>query len=401
MKTLVTNLLVFLLTLVVALCVAEVGARLWLEAPQTVITQVKSSNAAKNTGDKKVSSISSHPDEGGLYRGTKAGRRLHPNRVVTIQNHRLSKKEVLIETNSLGYRNPEIGKKTGPRFLFLGDSITFADYLNEEETFVRRVESKARNAGRSWETINAGVGAISLKNELAILVESGLGLEPDVVVLCFYLNDFQWSKGVTVLTLPLWMENSWFLYHASQIINAWLGNKDALQENYKNTLDLDSWQDQFRQQHALGDGFFNESREAFYKMVHDSFRDYGGAWSPGAWEHMKPLFREFKRLADNNNFQLVVVGFPIYQQVYSPFNEDYPQQQLETIMNNLGVPFLDLLPPLREKAKRISGDNTYQSNVFHSDLFFDQCHHTEQGSEFVAEQIYQFLLTQPVPDVDL
>ena len=52
----------------------------------------------------------------------------------------------------------------------------------QEETFVRRVESLAAAAGRKWETINAGVSGISLKNELAILQETGLALEPNIVL---------------------------------------------------------------------------------------------------------------------------------------------------------------------------------------------------------------------------
>jgi hypothetical protein len=114
-----------------------------------------------------------------------------------IENHSLSKRRIEIRTNSLGYRNPEIGEKRGLRVLFLGDSVAFGDFLPEEETFVRLVESKARAEGENWEVINAAVGAVSLENELAILKETGIGLEPDVVVLGFYLNDFLESPGVS------------------------------------------------------------------------------------------------------------------------------------------------------------------------------------------------------------
>ena len=127
-----------------------------------------------------------HPEQGGLYVETPAGRRLRPNTTAHIGRHALSGVPVEIRTNALGYRNREIGEKKGKRILFLGDSITFADYLPEEQCFVRRVETLARAQGKDWETVNAGVGAVSLKTELAIQLETGLALNPDVVVLGWY-----------------------------------------------------------------------------------------------------------------------------------------------------------------------------------------------------------------------
>ena len=70
------------------------------------------------------------------------------------------------------YRNREISSKTKPRVLFLGDSITFGDYLPEEETFVRRVETLSANGARPLETVNAGIGAIGLQNALSIRTSS-------------------------------------------------------------------------------------------------------------------------------------------------------------------------------------------------------------------------------------
>ncbi len=393
MKKLLANCLILLASLGIAFALAEAGARLFLSPPQKIITNVKAStDVSAQTQEKLNQSLLKHPDEGGLYRGTPTGRRLHPNRIVTIQNHRLSYQKVVIETNELGYRNPEIGPKDGTRILFLGDSITFADYLNEEDTFVRLVEHKARQNGKDWETINAGVGAISLKNELAILMESGLDLEPDVVVLNFYLNDFQKSRGVKIIRLPKILETSWFLYHLTDYINQMRGITQAKQEEIK--LDLPTWKQEFVDRSELTDGRFNESPAAFNTMVKNSFRDYGGAWSYGAWEYMRPLFEEFAQLAKQHDFKLVIVIHPVYQQVYTEFVMDFPQQQMLAIADDLDVATLDLLPGLREEALRNRDPSIYHGEEIFNDLFYDQCHHTPAGSHYVAEAIYQFLSSE-------
>jgi len=373
----------------------EIACRLFLPPPQRVVSAVKpASYAGPQNLAKKTLSIHEHPDEGGLYKGTPTGRRLNPNRIVTIENHRLSKKKVVIETNSIGYRNREIAARPQEpgyeRILFLGDSIVFQDFLNEEETFVRLIETRAHQDNKPWETINAAVGAISLKTELAILLETGLSLQPDVVVLNFYLNDFQESKGVDVIQLPAWLSHSQFLTQLATAISAKKAPSRKLDPQDEKIM-LAHWQENFEKNRQFSSGIFNESPEAFNTLVKNSFSDFGGAWSPEAWTYMQPLFEELKRLSVEKHFKLVIVFHPAYYQVYTGFVDDYPQQQLKRIASDLDIPLLDLLPPLRAEALRLGGPSIYHGNTIHPELFYDQNHHTEAGTIFVADQIYRFL----------
>ncbi len=380
----------FFLALVIALFIAETITRFVLPAPEQITTNVKplDFSSITPTSEKKHLSISEHPDQGGLYRGTPTGRRLNPNRIVTIENHRLSKKKVVIETNSLGYRNPEIMEKHSKRILFLGDSITFQDFLNEDETFVRLIEKKSHENNQNWETINSGVGSISLKTELAILLESGLSLQPDVVVLDFYLNDFQESKGVNVTKLPALLNKSWFAYY---LINQF--SQLSAKMTSHEVVDLKTWQAHFEEENKFSDGAFNENSQAFNTMIKNNFSDYGAAWSQDSWDYMLPLFVDLKRLSIEHHFNLVIVGFPIYQQVYTEFVDDYPQQQVAHIGKQLDIPVLDLLPPLRDEALKLRDPSIYHTQQFYQDLFYDQCHHTPAGSALIADQIYLFLNT--------
>ena len=143
---------------------------------------------------------------------------MRPNTRVLVRNHHLSGRDVLIRTNDQGFRNAPLEGKQGQRVLFLGDSITLADYLPEEDTFVRLVQDLARSDGRNMETINAGIGAVGTANELAILVERGVALAPDVVVLGFYLNDAQPSPGVQRVRLPRTLEWSWLARRAARVV---------------------------------------------------------------------------------------------------------------------------------------------------------------------------------------
>jgi len=388
MKRFATNAGIALATFLLSLFIAELITRIYFPAPEQITTNVKPLDLStlQTTTEKKRLTIAEHPDEGGLYRGTPSGRRLNPNRIVTIENHRLSKKRVIIETNSLGYRNPEIKSKQGKRILFLGDSITFQDFLNEDETFVRLIEKKSHANNQNWETINSGVGAISLKTELAILMESGLQLEPDVVVLDFYLNDFQESKGVNITRLPSFLNKSWLAYY---LINEFTRLSAKIETN--EVVDLKTWQVEFEKENKLSDGFFNENPQAFNTMIKNNFADYGAAWSPESWDYMMPLFVKLKQLSVEHHFKLVIIGFPIYQQVYAEFSTDYPQQQLLSMGKQLDIPVLDLLPPLRAEALRLRDPSIYHAQQLYQDLFYDQCHHTAAGSALIADQIYSFL----------
>jgi lysophospholipase L1-like esterase len=100
---------------------------------------------------------------------------------------------------------------------------------------------------------------------------------------------------------------------------------------------------------------------------------------------MTPLLEEFWRLSLRHHFEARILIFPHRAQVEADFVHAYPQQRLHAIADRLGVPVLDLLPPLRD-AQRV--DPTHA-------LFFDGCHHTEYGNAVIARLVHQFLNGMP------
>ena len=389
-----------------SLAAAE-GVTRWLMPPPQTVRIRKAVNADMRreleNSERFLIKVSKSPEEarGYSYILTPTGRRIRANINMVIENHRTGGgREIELVTNSLGYRNREIGPKQGTRLLFLGDSVTLGDYLHEEDTFVRLIETRARGEGFDWETINTGVSGISLKEELAILVETGLDLEPDVVVLGFFLNDFRTSPGVFVSDFPPLVKHSRLLYYLLRGAYVQPDTLDLDPKNLHKTRNGEEYhlalpklyRQEISRQNKMVDGWketFASGLRArgetapFYKAVVKYFSDWGGAWSPQMWTHIRPLFAELKRLSVEHDFRLFLIGFPARPQVEDQMLFDYPQQQLARLSRELDVPYLDLLPVFRSEHRRQE-----------TPLFYDHAHQTPAGNRLIAESVYRFLSEQ-------
>ncbi len=102
--------------------------------------------------------------------------------------------ENLVVLNAMGFRDTEIsGKLPGEyRILALGDSHIYGQGLGEQELMTTILEQELNKTSNScqFNVINMGVRAFSTNNELAMLKKVGLNLEPDHVILFFFVNDF-------------------------------------------------------------------------------------------------------------------------------------------------------------------------------------------------------------------
>jgi len=368
-----SSLVTVLVSCGVALLLAEGVARLVL--PPLPYVEVRDDPGAVERRREENES-----DQPGLYVYTPVGLRLRANKVAIVENHDFSGLTFEMRTNSLGYRNREVGPKTSRRVLFLGDSITLAGYMDEVDTFVRRVETLSREDGGSpYETINAGVGGISIADELAILEETGLGTDPDVVVVCFYLNDAIPSPAVVLRPAPTGLGRSRLWSYLSL---AWAERRDAGREmeSVAEVPDLGAWLREVEAEYPGGPGDIRTDRAAFNLAIARNFRDWGTAWSDDAWGRILPVLKEIARLADVHHFRMLLVCFPLRAQVEAEYLADEPQRRLERAASDLDVPYLDLLPVFRQAFREQE-----------TPLFFDQCHPTPAGHGIVAEAILEFL----------
>jgi lysophospholipase L1-like esterase len=99
-----------------------------------------------------------------------------------------------VEINSKGLRGPETEYEKPPgevRVLALGDSFTFAEQVNLQETYVHQLEVNLNGAGalRHFRVLNGGSNSWSTANQFVFLIEEGLKYEPDVVLIAFFTGN--------------------------------------------------------------------------------------------------------------------------------------------------------------------------------------------------------------------
>ncbi len=109
-----------------------------------------------------------------------------------IYRDALSGGEVLsvpVRTDAHGLRGPDKPLGTGAlRILALGDSVTFGQGVLEGQALPAQLEALLARQ-REVQVLNAGVPSWNLPHELAWLERHGFGLEPDLVLWMFYVND--------------------------------------------------------------------------------------------------------------------------------------------------------------------------------------------------------------------
>jgi lysophospholipase L1-like esterase len=109
-----------------------------------------------------------------------------------IYRDALSGREVLsvpVRTDAHGLRGEDRAADPGAlRVLALGDSVTFGQGVPEEGALPAQLEHLL-SLDREVQVLNAGVPSWNLPHELAWLQRHGFGLEPDLVLWMFYVND--------------------------------------------------------------------------------------------------------------------------------------------------------------------------------------------------------------------
>ncbi len=113
-----------------------------------------------------------------------------------IPNETGLRRAVEVRSNSLGFRDDEIPmpKPAGRvRIAILGDSFTFGQGIEQNLVFPSVLETllteSARPRGPTWDVVNLGLGGYSTRDEIVVLEHKVLPLDPDLVVLAYFLND--------------------------------------------------------------------------------------------------------------------------------------------------------------------------------------------------------------------
>jgi len=366
------RLLTLAVALLAALALCELGARLLL--PRRQVVEVAPVPPAAVAGGP----VRDAEQTGGIdvlldWSGPR-GLRLHPNVRAVIREHRLSGRDVVIETNGLGLRHPPLGPAPPDRsrVLVLGDSITFADYAPLEETFPGQLERLLRAADRDVTVVNGGLPGASTIDELAFYLEIRDEVRPDVVVLAMYLNDAQNSSRFYAREVAPWLEWSRFAGWAVGRIDLLRGRLTVEASN----PEIDpGWREQLRAGRELKPGDMLRDPAAVDFEIYNASNDFGLAWNDAAWESLERLVAAFAHETDRRGERFGVLLLPVHFQVLGTVDNRVPQRRFAAMCNRLDLACLDLLPAMGAAA---AGGQ---------DLFLDHCHLTSAGNRVVAEAI--------------
>lgn len=218
-------------------------------------------------------------------------------------------------TNKDGFRGPDVTVKRIPgtfRIIGLGDSFTFGSGVRYEDTFLARLQEKLNVPadGTKVEVLNLGVPAYETVDEVNLLKFKGLKYQPDLVMICFFLNDTnggataeEFNRSVPLDKQPIWRQVSRLLDHVAFVI---------------------------------------ERRQAA-KKLEEAYRNSVGDYALG-WIRAQESLKEARTLSRENGFDLLFVIFPVLWSLSEDYPFAYVHEKVAAFAKSQSIPVLDLLP---------------------------------------------------------
>ncbi len=396
-RELLLNLLMLAISLAVFGILFEVGVRVF--APQTVLTLK------------------------GLYiPDSEVGFRHRPG---YVGHERNPEYDVQVFIDEHGYRvpeQPETRDDDAFRIAGLGDSFTFGSGVEAGDVYLERIEDLLRDAdpsGRRVEVVNAGAGGMGLDNEARLLEADHEILQPDLVVVGFYVgNDVRdvmcgWDRFVVDTDgLRQWKDGILDRYRHPLRPGAIVRDgtlperrgvqstgalpipfKDVLKRNLHSYLFLQRRYDALRA--SLRPGPEDALKEfTVFNMEALMLKQYPPELDD-AWEQVREVLAQMEAWTRERGARLAIVLIPIGGQVYpgmweharklygldpKDFDLDKPQRLIGQIGEELGIPVIDVRSALRAVADE--GPELYYRN---------DIHWTARGHDVAAREIVRQL----------
>lgn len=295
-----------------------------------------------------------------------------------------------ISINSLGLRGPEVTLPKPPgsfRILILGDSFTEGKQVSFEETFARQLEGRLAAAlpDRQWEVVNAGVSGYGTADEIKFFEAYGHDLGADLVILGFFIgNDvmnnalspfFAWKNGELV-------ENPVRPLSRAQIMRS--RTAEFLTSHFHFVQFL---RDRLRELHGS-----RRPAEENEPTVADDSENASDPRDANGWAFSDALVGRLRGLVAESGAGFLLVAIPTRLQVdiaqrdpeKGPIGAevDWPQRLLAAFARSERVPFLDLLPALRDGAR--TAPAYYQIDA----------HFNARGHSIAADEIFRSLTSE-------
>lgn len=310
----------------------------------------------------------------------------HPN---SINTHTWYERPVEIRINAQGFRSPDIELHKDPntrRILVVGDSFTEARQVRFEEIFHQQLQHLLeKDSQQKWEVIAMGVGGWGTAQEYLALQHFGLQLDPDIVIMQFFMNDIC-NNAIEAADIcmvsppnrPYMIERSGALQQTSlqPIRNrirrycrtcAVIEHAILIANIYRHTGHMQAlrWQDikvyQDQKSQATREAQNIPVLAEFYAYAQP--KDQLPAIEAG-WSVTEQIYLAIAKELSQKNIKLLVAVIPHpsailqtdWQREVQPLTDlqrDYIEQRLQTLFTELSIPSVMMLPIFEQHAKEV------------------------------------------------
>jgi lysophospholipase L1-like esterase len=258
--------------------------------------------------------------------------------------------------NPQGFRGPPFSpsKPAGTlRIAALGDSFTFGTGVAAGDTWPAALERllAPRHPERRVEVLNCGVFAYNTRQEVALLRSRVLAFEPDLVLLCAYINDASAEEGARAAPRAAapGARERWELEWIARLgltSGVWAAGEE-LGDAQRFTMGL-------RRRSRLADVLAHQLYGWLYgRVALANYRDDWRADSPG-WIEMRAALADFAALAAERDFEAAVLMYPDLSRLDRAYPFEAEHAVLAGACAELGLRYVDLFPALAgEDARRL------------------------------------------------
>ncbi len=254
-----------------------------------------------------------------------------------------------ISINDLGWRGPPFSATPRPgtlRIACVGDSYTFGDGVSDDETWPWLLQQRLDPRAERLEVLNLGVNGYETEQEVRLLETRVLSLQPDLVLLTFFLNDGAIrSRGGgqdagQLAPTPLYR----FLTG-----EGWFGSLRSVSRF------VDWWADGLARHEYLR--HFGASLSLLYDDD-----------SPG-WSHCRKQLRKAKRMLEERGIPLRVLLYPLLFRTGDTLVSHDAYARVSAFLEGEGIGHLDLEPVMLAAdvdRLRVHPSNTHPNGAGHA-----------------------------------
>jgi lysophospholipase L1-like esterase len=215
--------------------------------------------------------------------------------------------------------------------LALGDSFTFGLGVRDEETWPGQLQTLlAHSPVGPVEVVNAGTISYGVFQELDLLKEKGLALNPRVVIHGLYWNDFMNAGPPAAGERSVVDKNGYFTWDQLQ---PRAGVRQLASRAISSSALLFSLKQTTASLTASG-------QSTGYGAAYDKFLQQGLA--DGEWSTLENFYRDVQTLGRSQGFEVLVAIMPVVDIVTGEHPERHPYLvEARRRLERLGVPYVD------------------------------------------------------------